>query len=157
MEQGSKNGPEGEVIIMMQKFEFLLGTWNLDYRIPKSRLSEAATGMGKGTCKRVLNDRYVTFDYEASNSAGSRTQAHAIFAWDEKSKLYRYWWFEDSGSFMLATCHFADDGTLYMSWEDTPFVQTFKKTGPDQVTLWMGEPGAGGKHETVLEVVMTRV
>jgi hypothetical protein len=141
---------------MMDKFEFLLGDWNLDYRIPKSRLSEAATGTGKGIFKRVLNDRYVTFDYEAAISTGDRVQAHAIFAWDEKSKLHKYWWFEDSGTFLAATCYFTDDQTLFLSWQDTPFVQTFKKTGPDQLTLWMGQPDAGGKHETVLEVVMAR-
>jgi hypothetical protein len=142
---------------MMKKFEFLLGTWDLDYHIPKSQLSEAGTGAGKGTVKRALKDRYVFFDYEASSPTGARTEAHGIFTWDEKSKLYRYWWFEDSGSFMTATCHFSDDQTLLLSWQDTPFVQTFKKTGPDRVTLWMGQPGAGGKHETVLEVFMTRV
>jgi hypothetical protein len=141
---------------MMEKFEFLLGTWSLDYRIPKSRLSEAGTGTGKGTFKRALNDRYVTFDYEAEFMLGQKAQAHAIFAWDEKSKHYRYWWFEDSGIFQTATGYFADDQTLYLSWQDTPLVQTFKRTGPDQVTLWMGQPGAEGKHETVLEVVMTR-
>lgn len=142
---------------MMKKFEFLLGTWSLDYRIPKSRLSEAATGAGKGTFQRVLNDRYVSFDYEVVSSTGGRTQAHAIFAWDEKSKIYRYWWFEDSGNFLTATCYFTDDQALFMSWQDTPLIQTFKRTGPDQVTLWMGQPEAGGNHETVLEVVMTRV
>jgi len=142
---------------MMKKFEFLLGTWNLDYRVPKSRLSESAPAAGKGTFKRVLNDRYVSFDYEVAGSTGGRTQAHAIFAWDEKSKLYRYWWFEDSGNFLAAACHFLEDGSLFLSWQDTPFVQTFRKTGPDQVTLWMGQPEAGGRHETVLEVVMTRV
>jgi hypothetical protein len=142
---------------MMEKFDFLLGTWNLDYRLPESRISKAATGTGTGTFKRALNDRYVYFDYEAAISAGDRTRAHAIFAWDEKSKLYRYWWFEDSGNYLTASCHFLDDQTLYLYWHDTPFVQTFRKTGPDQVTLWMGQPDAKGKHETVLEVLMTRV
>lgn len=72
------------------------------------------------------------------------------------SSLYRYWWFEDSGNFLEATCHFLEDGSLFMCWQETPFVQTFGKTGPNEVTLWMGQPAAGGKHETLLEVVMTR-
>ncbi len=29
---------------MMEKFDFLLGNWNLEYIIPKSAFSEAATG-----------------------------------------------------------------------------------------------------------------
>jgi len=140
----------------MDKFAFLLGTWHLEYRIPKSRPSEAATGSGTGEFKKALNDKYVYFDYEAAMSTGDRGQAHAIFAWDEKSKLYRYWWFENSGSFLTATCYFDDDQTLFLSWQDTPFVQTFRKTGPDRVTLWMGQMGAEGTHETVLEVLMTR-
>jgi|GEM_PF-6411193 len=28
----------------MEKFDFLLGNWNLEYRVPKSAFSEAATG-----------------------------------------------------------------------------------------------------------------
>ncbi|MGA2533402.1 MAG: hypothetical protein ABSG19_10245 [Candidatus Aminicenantales bacterium] len=141
---------------MMEKFAFLLGTWHLDYRIPKSRLGEAATGSGTGEFKRALSDKYVFFDYEAAMATGARTRAHAIFAWDEKSKLHRYWWFEDSGNFLEATCYFLEDGSLFLSWQGTPFVQTFRKTGADEVTLWMGQPAAGGKHETLLEVVMTR-
>ena len=28
---------------MMEKFDFLIGDWNLEYRVPKSAFSEAAT------------------------------------------------------------------------------------------------------------------
>jgi hypothetical protein len=142
---------------MMEKFRFLLGNWKLDYRIPKSRLSEAGTGRGTGTIRKVLGDRYVQFDYEASNPDGDTTRAHAIFAWDEKSQIYRYWWFEDSGSFMTASAHFLDDGALYLAWHELPCVQTFRKTGDGEVILWMGQPAAGdGTFETILEVLMTR-
>ena len=142
---------------MMEKFEFLLGTWRLDYLIPKSRLSEAMTGAGTGTFRRTLKDKYVTFDYEATLSAGGEpVGAHAIFAWDERAKLYRYWWFEDSGSFMTASAYFLDDQTLYLNWHDTPYVQTFRKAGPDSVILTVAEPNAQGTFSTVLEVRMTR-
>ena len=47
----------------MEKFEFLLGDWDMEYRIPKSSVSEADTGTGSGTFKRFLDDKYVTFDY----------------------------------------------------------------------------------------------
>jgi len=50
----------------------------------------------------MLNQRFVSFDYRAKLSGG-QAAAHGIFAWDEKNKIYRYWWFEDSGSFMEAT------------------------------------------------------
>lgn len=42
---------------MMEKFDFLLGDWNLEYKIPKSRHSEAMTGNGNGTFKRALYDQ----------------------------------------------------------------------------------------------------
>lgn len=42
---------------MMEKFDFLIGSWNLEYKVPKSVFSEAATGTGTGTFKRALNDR----------------------------------------------------------------------------------------------------
>jgi len=50
----------------MNKFKFLIGSWNLEYKVPKSSFSEAAKGKGSGTFKRVLNDKYVVFDYEVS-------------------------------------------------------------------------------------------
>jgi hypothetical protein len=39
---GKKQGP-------MERFEFLLGGWNLEYRVPKSSSGEADTGNGTGT------------------------------------------------------------------------------------------------------------
>jgi hypothetical protein len=158
MLRGKIDETNARAIIMMEKFDFLLGTWHLDYRVPNSRLSRAMTGGGTGTVKRALKDKYVYFDYEATLSAdGGPVGAHAVFAWDDKTKIYRYWWFEDSGSFMTASGYFLDDQTLYINWHDTPFVQTFKKAGPDSVILKMAEPDAQGTYKTVLEVRMTRM
>lgn len=92
----------------MEKFEFLLGEWILDYRIPKSAYSEARLDSGKGTFKRALNGKYVFFDY----STKSGSEAHGIFAWDDKVKIYRFWWFENSGAFQTATCNFINDQTF---------------------------------------------
>lgn len=41
-----------------------------------------------------------------------RGEAKGIFAWDEKIKMFRCWWFENSGSFQSATCNFINDNTL---------------------------------------------
>jgi len=96
----------------MEKFEFLLGDWDMEYRVLKSSMSEAATGNGNGTFKKFLDDQYVLFDYSYSLTTGPG-QAHAIYAWDEKTKLYRSWWFENSGNFSQATCNFlGDNGTV---------------------------------------------
>lgn len=54
----------------MDKFDFLIGTWKLEYTVPKSQFSEADSGEGDGVFKRVLNDRYVTFDYHSKLSGG---------------------------------------------------------------------------------------
>ena len=139
----------------MDKFGFLLGHWNLEYNIPKSAFSEAATGNGTGTIKRALNDKYVIFDYSACVGEGDGA-AHGIFAWDEKAKVYRYWWFENSGAFQTATCNFVSDETLFMNWHDTLLIQTFKKAGPDKMILRMENPDSEGKYELVLEVIFTR-
>ncbi|MCK4679471.1 MAG: hypothetical protein KAT48_15155 [Bacteroidales bacterium] len=66
---------------MMKKFEFLLGNWTLEYKIPKSGFSEAATGFGTGNIKRMLDNKYVFFDYSASFSLApqQKEKAHAIF------------------------------------------------------------------------------
>ena len=139
----------------MEKFAFLLADWNLEYRVPKSSFSEAATGTGTGTIKRALDDKYVVFDYSASLTTGQGA-AHAIFAWDEKAKVYRYWWFESSGSYLTATCNFVNDETLFLNWHDTLLIQTFQKAGPDKMILRMDNPDSEGKYELILEVIFTR-
>ncbi len=136
----------------MNKFEFLLGDWNLESRIPKSIFSEAGSDTGIGSFKRALNDKYVFFEY-SSKSGG---EAKGIFAWDDKIKVYRYWWFENSGDYSAATCNFINDEVIAMNWHDSILVQTFVKDGPDKVILKMEYPSVKGGHELVLEVLFTR-
>ena len=137
---------------MMEKFEFLLGTWKMEYRIPESKFSPTMTGRGSGTFKRGLSDKYVFFDYSASFSTGDRAEAHGVFAWDDKSKIHRYWWFENSGNFDEATCRFLDNGLLFMNWRGSLMSQTFTKTGPDSLVLRMYQPDSKGEQKTVMEV-----
>ena len=139
----------------MAKFEFLLGTWNMEYRVPKSSFSKEDKGVGTGEFKKALNDKYVMFNYSAELSSG-RSSAHAIFAWDEKTKSYKYWWFEDSGSFMTATCDFINDDTLHLNWHDSLLIQTFTKADPNRIVLRMEHPSSKGKYELILEVIFTR-
>ncbi len=145
---------------VMDKFDFLLGTWNLEYRVPKSAFSEAATGAGTGTFKRALNEKYVYFDYTASLTTGDKAAkeggAHGIFAWDEKANAYRYWWFECSGTFMEATCDFVNNDTLFLNWHDTLITQTFTKVSANKVILRMENPLAKEKFELILEVILTK-
>jgi hypothetical protein len=145
---------------VMDKFDFLLGNWNLDSKVPKSAFSEEETGTGTGTFKRALDDKYVYFDYTASYTTGKNAEkkggAHGIFAWDEKWKVYRYWWFESSGNFMEATCNFVNNDTLFMNWHDTLIIQTFTKVDENKVILRMEHPVAKDKFELILEVIFTR-
>jgi hypothetical protein len=148
----------------MRKFEFLIGDWNLEYKIPKSKLSEAMIGTGVGTFRRALHDKYVYFDYEASlrpavravSSSTIQVEAHAIFAWDAKNGVYRYWWFESSGNFMRATCNFMNDNVLFLSWDDSPMKQTFERINQSRVILRMEHSSSEYDHELILEVVLTR-
>ena len=139
----------------MEKFDFLIGDWDLEYRVPKSAFSEAATGNGRGTFRRALANRYVYFDYSCSLTTGEG-EAHGIFAWDEKAKVYRYWWFENSGNFNYATCNFVKNDTLFLNWHDGLLIQTFRKEAPNKVILRMEHPDAEGKYELVLEVIFRR-
>jgi len=136
----------------MERFEFLLGDWKLEYRIPKSVFSEAGSDTGIGRIKRGLSDKYVFFDYSTKKGG----EAHGVFAWDEKTKVYRYWWFENTGSFQTATCNFVDNDTLFLNWHDTLIIQTFTRVGSDKVALRMEHPAAQGKYEVILEVLFTR-
>ncbi len=140
---------------MMKKFDFLLGNWDMEYKIPKSAFSQAATGTGAGSFKMGLDNKYVYFDY-STLIGGKKGEAHAIFAWEKKSKVYRFWWFESSGNFSNATCNFVNKEILFLNWHDSLLIQTFKKISPDKVILEMENPNSEGKYESVLEVIFTR-
>ncbi len=140
---------------MMKKFEFLLGDWDLEYNVPESGFSKKASGIGIGTFKRALNDKYVFFNYSATLTIGSGA-AHAIFAWDEKFRIYRYWWFEDSGNFSTATCQFIRDDILFLNWHDTLLIQSFTKINSNKIVLKMEQPIAQNQFELILEVILTR-
>jgi hypothetical protein len=146
---------KNEVLKMMHKFDFLLGEWNLVYLVPKSIFSEAAKGSGTGTFKRALEDKYVYFDY-TSNVNAKILHAHAIFGWDEKSKIIRYWWFESSGSFMTASCNFVSDKILFMQWHHSLLMQTFTQVEKDQVVLRMEHPNSDGRYDLVLQVTLNK-
>ncbi|MEW6195958.1 MAG: DUF1579 family protein [Bacteroidota bacterium] len=139
----------------MDKFNFLLGTWEMKYDVPKSKFSAADKGTGIGEFKRILNDKYVAFDYHAKFTK-SEGGAHGIFGWDEKSNIYRYWWFENSGAFMEASCNFTNDNTLSMNWHNSTLVQTFTKMKNDKVILQMKTPVNKDDYAVVLEVVFTK-
>jgi hypothetical protein len=136
----------------MDKLRFLLGNWNLEYRIPESIFSPAGSDSGTGSFSRALNEKYVTFEY----STASGSEAKGIFAWDDRIKAYRYFWFENSGNFSAATCRFINDETLAMNWHDTLMVQTFVKEDKDKIVLRMNYPGKEGGYDLVMEVVFTR-
>lgn len=136
----------------MNKFNFLIGNWDLEYHIPASIFSRAGKDNGTGTFNRILNEKYVAFEY-STQSGGA---AKGIFAWDDKVKIYRYWWFENSGNFLTATCNFIDDKTLAMNWHDSVLVQTFKKESNNKVILKMQYPSFKGGYDLILKVVLTK-
>ena len=140
---------------MMEQFSFLLGDWDMAYNIPKSAFSKAAKGTGSGTFKKALDDKYVIFDY-ATLIERQKGQAHAIFVWDEKADIHRFWWFESSGNFSTATCRFVNDDTLFINWHDSLLTQTFRKIDKNKVILRMENPDSDGNFELVLEVIFTR-
>jgi len=140
----------------MDKFNFLLGRWKLKYKVPNSLFGDEDEGEGTGEFKRILNDKYVTFDYSAKLQAGEGS-AHAIFVWDEKAKIYRYWWFEDSGSFMTASCNFIDEDTLCLNWHDSLLVQTFKRENANRIVLKMKYPSGDNSYDLILEVTFIRI
>lgn len=139
----------------MDRFEFLIGEWNLVYNIPKTAFGEAAKGTGKGKFNRALDGKYVYFDYD-SYINDEEESAHAIFAWDDKTGLYHFWWFESSGNFSEATCDFVDDDNLYLNWHDSLLIQRFSKLNRNNVILRMEKPVSNGKTDLILEVIFKR-
>ena len=94
-------------------------------------------------------------DYSCSLTTGD-SEAHGVFAWGQKAKVYRYWWFEDSGSFSEAAGDFVDSETLFLKWHETSLIRTFKRVDSNRIILRMEDKGTGGKYELILEVVFTR-
>ena len=70
--------------------------------------------------------------------------------------MYKFWWFEDSGSFMTATCNFINEDILHLSWHDSLLIQTFSKVDPNRIVLRMEHPSSEEKYELILEVIFTR-
>ncbi len=136
----------------LDKFEFLLGDWDLEYKIPKNFMSKEGTDTGVGTFEKILKEKYIQFEYSTNSGVGAK----GIFTWDEQTKIYRYWWFEDSGSFLSATCNFINDSILAMNWHDSLLVQTFTKETPNRVILKMQYPNDKDGYDLVLEVIFTR-
>ena len=139
----------------MVKFNSFIGKWELEYNVPESIFSKSDKGSGSGEFKRELNNKYVVFNY-SSQLTGGKGSAHGIFAWDEKISAYRYWWFEDSGSFMTATCNFISENILFMNWENSLLIQTFTVESPNKIFLSMDYPSSEGKYIPVLEVVIKK-
>ena len=136
----------------LEKINFLLGDWNLEYKIPESIFSKPGTESGTGSFKKILNENYIMFDY-STESGGA---AKGIFAWDDKIKMIRYWWFENSGSFSSAICNLINENTLAMNWHDNLFVQTFKRKTPNKIVLNMKYPTEDGKFITIMKAILTR-
>ncbi|MFC1636405.1 hypothetical protein ACFL5Z_16370 [Planctomycetota bacterium] len=127
----------------------------MEYKVPKSRFSEASTGTGNGLFRRALNDKYVYFDFSCSLHTGD-SEAHGIFAWDQKAKVYKYWCFEDSGDFSEAAGDFIDDETLFLKWHNISLIQTFKRIDSNKLIWKMEHKATRGRYESILEVVFTR-
>jgi hypothetical protein len=70
--------------------------------------------------------------------------------------MYRYWWFENSGNYSTATCHFISEDVLAMNWHDSVLFQTFVRKAADTVALTMAYPLVKSGHEPVLKVLMTK-
>ena len=139
---------------MMDKLEFLIGHWDMEYNIPKSKFSPATTGSGKARFRRHLDNKAILLDYESliDGLAGS---AHGVFLWDKKTGIYRYWWFESSGAYDSASCNLIDDNTLYMNWHNSVLRQTFRKIDDNTIELHMDHPNADGDYDLYLEVILT--
>ncbi|MGD9899494.1 MAG: hypothetical protein AB7T22_10260 [Calditrichaceae bacterium] len=139
----------------MNKFDFLIGDWNLKYSVPKSSLSAESSGSGEGTFYRALNNKYVFFDYKAQLTTGS-AQAHGIFAKDGSRDNYKYWWFDDSGAFSIASCKFIKDNLLFMIWHDSCLIQTFELINQNYIVLIMSQAIDNQNFEPVLKVEFSR-
>ena len=140
----------------MNKFDFLTGKWKLTYDVPESEFSRMDGGTGKGEIKKILNDQFVLFDYSAELGTG-KTAARGIFRYDDKTDIYRYQWFEDSGAFMEASCGFTEENILRLNWHNSILVQTFYKEDSGNIILRMNSPEGDAGYKTILKVTLEKI
>jgi hypothetical protein len=137
----------------MRALSFLLGDWELDYTVTRQGRT-TKTIRGTGSMRYLFDETYLTFDYRTQHvDTGEIGQAHGIFAWDAKSRQYRYYWFESSGSFLQATCVLRDEDTLAMEWLDIDCTQIFQRQSPDTMFLEMRCPA----QDVLLRVDFSRL
>lgn len=58
----------------INKLDFLMGEWELEYNITMSSFSEAKTDSGTGSLKKILNDQYLQFEYSTQSGAEGRLE-----------------------------------------------------------------------------------
>jgi hypothetical protein len=124
----------------MRALHFLIGEWKLDYTATQHGVT-SKTVSGVGSMRYLFEETYLTFDYRGlDRDTGTEFRAHGIFAWDAKTRRYRYFWFEDSGTFLEAVCALRDERSLEMEWQGVDCTQIFERTGDDMMYLEMRCP-----------------
>jgi hypothetical protein len=125
----------------MRALSFMIGEWALDYTVTQ-RGQTTKTIRGIGSLRYLFNATYLTFDYQMLEKATGEIigKAHAIFAWDKKSRQYRYYWFESSGNFLQATGILREADTLALEWQDIKCTQIFRRVSADAMYLEMQCP-----------------
>jgi len=125
----------------MRALSFMIGEWGLDYTVTQHGHT-TKTIRGTGSLRYLFNATYLTFDYQMIEKATGKmiAEAHAIFAWDKKPRQYRYYWFEDSGTFHRATGVLRDAHTLALEWQDINCTQIFRRVSADAMYLEMQCP-----------------
>lgn len=125
----------------IRALSFMVGEWELDYTVTQHG-GTASTICGTGSIRRLFDGTYITFDYQVRQKETREKigEAHAIIAWDKKTGQYRYFWFENSGTFLQATGFLRDDQTLALEWQDVNCRQIFRRVDADAIYLEMQCP-----------------
>jgi hypothetical protein len=137
----------------MSGLSFLIGEWTLDYTVTQQGRT-TKTIRGAGSIQSRFDGTYLTFDYQATDSATGKTGgAHGIFAWDPAAGHYRYFWFESSGAFDQATGSLRDQDTLELDWQGSDCTQIFRRVDANSMYLEMRCP----KLDLLLRVDFARL
>jgi hypothetical protein len=125
----------------MRALAFMAGDWDLDYTVTQKG-ETTKTLCGTGSLRYLFGSTYLAFDYQVKqrDSGAVMGAAHGIFAWDQKAERYRYFWFEDSGTFLQATAVLRDGHDLLMQWQDINCSQIFRRVHADAMYLEMRCP-----------------
>ena len=139
------------------RLAFLVGAWEEAITYPGAQM---ATGTGRWIARPVLGD-FLMINYEGRGPQGPY-RAQGVLTYDRELKLYRMWWFDDTGGIGDYRGIFVDMNTLVLEHQakkdgrDFRERITYVRVAPGEVRTKIEQAWDAEEYKTSLEAVARR-